>query len=364
MANINTVDARRLVNKTLIDVYREATTPTDFLRSLFEVRETSSRLVSIEVQRNSENIAVDVLRGTEGNRNTMDRFTEKVTEPPYYREYLDATQLYFYDQLFGMGDVEMDEMTLSEWVQEIMERMQMLQAKIERSIEKQCSEVLQTGIVLLQNGTNIDFKRKAGSLVDLGAGNYWDNSGVDPTDSIISGCNFLRNTGKAMGGDFICIAGQKAQRVLLQNQEFKDKADYRRTPLVQLSIPQRIADAVGSAFHGEFSAGSWNIMLWTYPQSYQATANAASQTQYINDRNIILIPMDPRFRLAFGAVPKLIRDTRNAEFPEFIMQQRGAFTIGNYIDERTETHLFDIKSAPIAIPVAVDQIYTATVTTA
>ena len=338
--------------------------PTEFLRSFFETREVSSKEVSIEVQRNSENIAVDVLRGTEGNRNTMDRFSEKVFIPPYYREYLDATQLYFYDQLFGRGDVEMDEMTLQDWIAEIMERMMMLQAKIERSIEKQCSEVLQTGIVLLNNGTNIDFRRKATSLVDLTTGSYWDQTAVDPIPSIEAGCTFLRQQGKMMGGVVNMILGEKAYSSLLANSEFQNRIDFRRVPIVDLSMPQRQAEAVGSAFHGEFSAGAYIVRVWTYPQFYEATANAGATTPYINTRNMILLPMEPRFRLAYAAVPKLIRDTRNAEFPEFIMQQRGAFTIGNYIDERTETHVFDIKSAPLAIPVAVDQIYTATVTTA
>lgn len=364
MGAINTVDARRLFTKTLIDVYRESTMPTNFLRSFFEPRETSSKEVSIEVQRNSENIAVDVLRGTEGNRNTMDRFSEKVFIPPYYREYFDATQLFFYDQLFGRGDVEMDEMTLQDWIQEVMERMQMLQAKIERSVEKQCSEVLQTGIVLLDSTTNINFRRKATSIVDLTGGSYWDDTGVDPIPSIEAGCTFLRQQGKMLDGVVNMILGEKAYTSLLANSDFQQRIDFRRVPIVDLSMPQRLDQTAGAAFHGEFSAGAYIIRVWTYPQFYEATAGAGATTPYINTRNMILLPMQTRFRLAYAAVPKLIRDTRNAEFPEFIMQQRGAYTIGNYIDERTETHVFDIKSAPLAIPVAVDQIYTATVTTA
>lgn len=367
MASISSVDARRLVTKELIDVYRETAIPTSLLSSFFIPRESNSRVVSVEVERDSENIAVDVIRGTEGNRNTIDRFTERVIEPPYYREYFDVTQLYFYDQLFGRGDMEVDGMTFATWMEEMSRRIMKLQMKIQRSIEKQASEVLQTGIVLLNKGTNIDFKRKATSLVNLQAGNYWDETGVDPIPSIEAGCNFLRQEGKAMGGDFIMILGQKAQRSLLANQAFKELADYRRTPLVQLSIPQRISDAIGGAFHGQFSAGSYNIMLWTYPQFYDNAAGAS--IPYVNDRNMILLPMNPRFRLSYAAVPRILRDTRNAEFPELMTGtgigfERGRYVIGNYIEERTETHVFDVKSAPICIPTAVDQIYTGIVTTA
>ena len=42
-----------------------------FLRSFFPVKTTASKYVSIEVQRGTEYAAVDVLRGTDGNRNTF-----------------------------------------------------------------------------------------------------------------------------------------------------------------------------------------------------------------------------------------------------------------------------------------------------
>lgn len=365
MASINLVDARNLFTKALIDVYRETANPTNFLRSFFEVEESSTKEISIEVERDTENIAVDVFRGTEGNRNTMDRFSEKIFLPPYYREYFDATQLFFYDQLFGTsGTIAMGEATLMDWIREVMRRLRKLQNKIERSEEKQCSEVLQTGIVLLNASTNIDFRRRSDSLVNLGAGNYWDETGVNPIDSIITGCNFLRQRGKMMDGIVNAIMGDKAYESLLNNPAFQSRIDFRRVPIVQLNMPARQAQSVGAAFQGEFSAGSYIIRVWTYPQFYQATPSAAATTPYINTRNLILVPMNPRFKMGYAAVPKLIRDTRNAEFPEMISMEPGMYHMGNYIEERTETHVFDIKSASLAVPTAVDQIHTSIVTTA
>ena len=358
MANISSVDARRLFTKTLIDVYREETIPTNFLRSFFPNRETSTKNVSIEVERGTEKLAVDVRRGTEGNRNEVVDFSEKIITPAYYREYFDATDLYFYDQLFGMGDIQMDEMTFAEWINEVSSKIRMLQAKIERSIEKQAADVLEFGTVTLANATNINFRRKAASLVDLGAGNYFSDAGVNPIPAIEAGCNFLRTEGKMMGGIVNMIAGGSVLNGLLDNAEFRERANLRRVELVNMGLPQRISDAVGAAVHGQFSAGSYLVNLWTYPQFFDAPGSGAS-TPYVNDKKFILLPQNPRFVTAFGAVPKIIRDVRNAEFPEFIRQQRGAFTIGNYIEERTEEHIFDVKSAPITIPVAVDQIYTA-----
>ena len=359
MSQINTVDARPLFTKTLVDVYKERVVATGFLRSLFRPVETSSKEVSIEVQRATEKVAVDVFRGTEGNRNRMDLFTEKIWIPPYYREFFDATQLRFYDVMFGSLGTNVDEVTFSEWISEVADRLEMLQMKIERAIELQCAQVLQTGVLTLQSSTNIDFKRKAASLVDIGAPDYWTQATADPIEDIENGCNFMRQVGKAQGGEFNMILGSGALRALLNNTIFKERADLRRVALDDISMPQRQGESVGAVFHGVISAGSYRVRLWTYPQFYDNAGGVS--TPYIDDNKIILVPLEPRFTLNFASVPKLIRDVRNAEFPEFIRQQRGAFTVGNYIDERAETHVFDIKSAPIAVPVAVDTIYTAQV---
>ena len=58
----------------------------------------------------------------------------------------------------------------------------------------------------------------------------------------------------------------------------------------------------------------------------------------------------PNFNLTFGAVPQLIE---NGSVP-----QKGAFLIQDFIDQRATAHEVNIKSAGVAIPVAVDQIYT------
>ena len=39
-------------------------------------------------------------------------------------------------------------------------------------------------------------------------------------------------------------------------------------------------------------------------------------------------------------------------------QDTGAYVVGEYLDERNTSHVIEIKSAGIAIPVAVDQLYT------
>lgn len=355
MSTIPVSQAAGIFTQSLLDVYKEVTRPTALLRSFFPSDETGSKFISTEVQRGSEKVAADVLRGTAGNRNTFGRSTQKIYLPPYFREFFDATDLDFYDRLIGDAGGSVDDKTFAEWVNEVAEKIQLLQDKIERAQEVQCAQVLQTGIVTMVNGDNIDFKRKAASIVDVNvAGDYWSvTASATPIADLLAGCNFLRNTGKATGGTFNLLMGGDAYNALLKTDEIKTRGDIRSFDLQAISGPQR--NAQGGALHGEISVGSYKLRIWTYPQAREVSG---TMTPYIDENKAIIIPLIPRFKMGFAAVPHIMRDKSRAEFPEFIMNQRGAFHIGNYVDHISEAHVFDIKSASLPVPVAVDQIYT------
>ena len=355
MGKIATTDARGLFTKMLGDVYKERPKVYGFLRSFFETKEGASKNVAIQVQRGSEYIAVDVERGTEGNRNTFGSSSEKIWTPPYYREWMDATDLDFYDQLFGTATGEVDDEQFAEWLDRMGDHVMMMRDKIERSYELQCAQALEDGIVQLVNGDNIDFKRKAGSLVDL-SGTPWSGAN-DPIPMIEAGCTFLRQQGKMTGGEVNMIMGDDVANALLSNSDFKDRANLRRVSLVDISMPQ--VNAEGGVHKGIIAAGSYTVHLWSYPEYYDT--KAASNIPYIDPKKIILIPRKPRFKLMFGAVPMVKRDKARAEMPEYISNVRSSYVIGNRLDDRGDKHIFDVKSAGIAVPVAVDQIYTAQV---
>ncbi len=354
--NIPVQDARGLFTKALIERYSERVTPTSFLRSFFKVVEKDTKELSIEVQRGTEKVAVDVMRGVEGNRNTFSKSSEKIFIPPYFREFFDMTDLDLYDRVFGTTNESVSASVMAEITGQASEKLSMLVDKINRAYELQCAQVLQTGIVILNAATNIDFKRKAGSMVDLGGGNYWAVATVDPTTSIIAGCTFLRNTGKATGGVFNMICGATALADMLNNPLFQAKANLRRIDLMDIQGPE--TNVEGGTFHGEISAGTNRVRIWSYDEIY---VDAAAATQnYIDPKNIVLIPIKPTFTLGFGAVP-VLKTTGSEMMPVVAGAQRGAFVFGNRVDPFNEKHVMDVKSAGVAIPTAVDQIYTAQV---
>lgn len=346
MGSISVTDAQALFTNMIVDVYKQQLEPTAFLRSYFPTVEAPTKEISIEVMRNMEKIAVDVVRGSEGNRNNFSKSSQKIFEPPYFREFIELTQLQLYDRLYGATTIT--DTVFVAYVNDVADKLRAITAKIERAYELQCAQVLETGIVTMKNGVNIDFKRKADSKIDFGGGSYWANN-INPFDQLAQGAKFLREVGKSQGPVFNVIMGGGAHSDLLKNTEFLKRQNLFNLNLDQVAPPQRTA--VGSSYHGQISVGSYRLNMWTYPQTYDNASNVA--TPYLDDANVIMIPENPRFKLSFAATPQLLMPGATPKM--------GAYVFGEYIDQRGKSHIMDVESAGLAIPTAVDQIWTAKV---
>lgn len=351
MALLNAAEARGLFTKRLIAVYKEQNMPTGFLRSFFPSKESSSLNISIEVMRGFEKIAVDIERGSRGNGNKFSKSTEKIFQPPLYREYFNAVDLDFYDRLFSRSEnVDLDPITFREWLDTVIEKLVILRNKIERAYEVQCSQVLDTGIVTLTSGDNVDFKRQASSKIVIAT--KWDVS-TNPIADLITGCTFIRTEGKFSGGTITGIFGEDALESLINNSSFQSRADIKDYELGLIREPQRNAE--GATLHGRVTAGAYKINIWTYPQFF--TNSGGTATPYIDTKKVILLPELPNFVLGFAGVPMSMA-TGNTNIPTTIAPARGSYHVGEYLDLRKATHEFDVQSAGLAVPVAVDQVYT------
>lgn len=353
MGSIATSEARGLYTKMIVDVYKERIQPQQFLRSFFKTKESATKYISVEVQRGTEKIAVDVMRGTEGNRNAFGISNERIILPPYYREFFDGTEIDLYDRVFGSSG-EVDSSIFSQFMDTIAEKYGTLQDKIDRAYEKQCADVLQTGVLTLTDGSTIDFKRKTASILDLGTINsnrYWtDGTNSTPFDDLTTGAKFLREKGKSSGSVVNAVCGGKALAAFLDNTKVQKRADIKNFSLDMIAAPQR--NSVGASYNGSVSAGAYRVDLWSYPESYDDATGTTKQ--YVAEENVILLPETPRFTMAYAAVPRLQNDGATPI--------KGQYVLGDFTDQRNSAHVFDIKSAGVAVPVAVDQIYTMKVT--
>lgn len=346
---ISVVDARNLLTKKIVSIYSESTQVFSFGRSFFKTDVSLSKNVSIEVERGGEFVAVDVLRNTDGNYNKISRSTEKIIEPAYYSEYISANESDLYDVAIASGGSAPAIAQLSQY---IAKKVIKLRDKIERAYERQAWQVLESGVVTLQSTNSIDFKRKSGSLVDIGGANYWNQTGSNPLTDLANGALFLRTVGKSQGAVVNCVMGSSALDLFINNDTVKEFGDLRNYSIAQVRMEQR--NSLGASLYGAVTAGSWNVLIWTYPEYYDENVNGTIESKpYVPADKFIMIPEAPNFTMAFGAVPQLIE---NGSVP-----QTSAYLLREFLDDRRKAHEYYVESAGIAIPVAVDQIYTAKV---
>ena len=347
-------EARGIFTKAVMGVYDEMISPSSFLSSFFEARTFTTKEVSIEVRRGTEKIAVDVIRGTDGNRNQFTRFSEKIFVPPFYNEYFDITTLERYDRAFGQPE-GISPATVGYLASDVGMKLAALRDKIERAKERQAAQVFETGIVELKNGDNIDFKRKAESLVDL-SGEYWSDPTADIEQHLVDAARFMRNVGKNTVPVLTLILSSDAWIALKKSDYFKNNANYVKVSLIDVGMPAQV-ESTGAVYHGRLTAGAYIYNVYTYDEVYEdADGNIVNYLPA--DRAIVLPSQGQTFLFSHAGVPAILADTANAEFPEYIGTVAAEYYINNYIERKRKAHIFEIYSAPLPVPVSVDQIYT------
>lgn len=346
--------ARGIFTEAAIAVYRENAPVPSFLKNMFSPTTTDAKQVSIEVQRDTEYIAVDVNRGGKGNRNTFSLSTVKEYLPPMFDENFDATMMDRYDVAFGQGNAV--PRTIGMIAKDVGMKLARLQAKLDRAKEKQCGQVFETGIVTMENGDNIDFKRQAGSKVDPGAGNYWATVTAAIEAQIIAAGTFFRTQGKSAVKELDMIMSSASWIDLKNSNYFKNIANFNQVTLIDVVRP--IAQASGSTFHGQIDAGQFKVNCWVYDETYDV-AGGSSGVRYISENQTVFLPVSgSKLIMAHAGIPAIIRDKRNAEFPEYLKQVKAESWVNNYIDKKGKSHTFELLSAFCAVPVSVDLIYT------
>jgi len=342
------------ITARIVDRFSDDSAPQLGLAAWFPSFTTSDKMVGIEVERNRQLVAVDVKRNTGGNINSFSNYTEKLYVPPYFEEIFDFSSVEYYNVTFGSTNNPNQSQAFS-MIAETTRRLTTLKYKIQRAIEKMRSEALQTGIVTLINGDNVDFKRKANSIVAKTGTAVWSNALGKPLDDIAAGIKFIRQEGKSASRSFDLIMGEAAFASFMNNEQVKAAADFRRINILEIGTT-RFDNTTGLNFHGRISTKNGNVDLWTYDDFYEL--DNGNYAEYIASKNVVLLPRDFRATTSYAGVPAIKRDMSNAEYPEYISQVEAEFYMNNYVDPKKKAHWFEICSAPLPVPVSIDRVYT------
>jgi hypothetical protein len=318
----------------------------NFYRSYYKEVLSPERYPAIDVRRGSEKVAVDVVRGHQGKRFQITKSTQKAFEPLYYRNFFDATELQGYFRVFGSKSFNLNE--LDGLAAGIATERKAMTDTIERGIEIHCSTIFEDGTVTASDGTIIDFKRKAASIVDNGVGFYWDNPAHDIIGDLRAGCDFLRETGKVQGYFINVVMGADAWAAFRKNTEINTRWNQFNNKRDML-LPAQL-ESTGAIFQTEMDVDSYKVRVWTYNDFYE-DENGDMQP-YKNPKTVVMLAEKPIFSLMYGAIPQVTLDLNTSNLIV------GKMVYSDFRNPEMGYHRFYAQSAPLPVPVAVDQIYT------
>jgi len=352
---ISVIDHSAKLTSKVVGVFEEMIPVKSGFSGWFPQETVGTLEVDVEVMRDSDLMAVDVVRFTEGNKNKYSKSSENKYIPPYFKEDYDLQRDAVYMNTIGNG-VGMDNAQVNKVItQNAVKAIAKNRDKIVRAIRKQQADVLQTGIVSLSNGDNIDYRRKATSMVNVDtAGDYWSVSATaTPITDIRKGMTFLRNIGNSGGSSVNVVMRSAALEAFLATTQIKEQGVNVIQQIQRINIVMPQFDGVsGFAFHGQIAAGDFSVNLWTYNEKY---TDAAGATQYyLDEGNVVMMPDDFQGKTIFGGLPTL-NESNGFDTPGIV---EADFLIRNYSDKKTISSTIELTSAPLVVPFTIDKIYT------
>jgi len=352
---ISVSEVRGIVQKKYLKDYNEfllTKMPTNFLQSFFKVTTTPARQVNFEVERGLELISVDIDEFSDGQRNKWSITSEKGFIPPKYHEYYDVCGLASWDRVYNESS-EVTGNSLKALGSEMALRMVQMRAKIARAKEKQALQVFESGVLTLVNGTNINFKRKAASIVDVSGSAPWSTAGSPIGKHISAGCEFIREFGKNADGECHVIMDGPMWGYVQASNYFTNKANFVQVKLINVTFPQ--IKSTGAVYMGSIVAETHVAHIWVYNDGYNS--DASTFVKYWNPKKVVIIPTKGTdFEMAHAGIRARLSGDKGDK--AYIGRVGREYYNWDRVDDKKFTHEYHIKSAPIAIPKSVDQIYT------
>jgi hypothetical protein len=335
--------------------------PTRFVSSWFQSPDANkfdTTEIVVDIKRNNESIAVDVVRGTQGRNNVNKRFTTKTYTPPVYDEYANFNESERLNR--ALGQTEYDDHSMAVVIAAITDDQAEMQAKIIRAIEKQAVDSLFAGQIALINGDTVDFKQKAthkiAPVVD------WSNANGVPLDDMAGAAKLNRQDGYKQTTDG--LFGEDALKLLFNNDQFKEKANQQFEQAQNMAIRPPMMNSEGAVFHGQLTIGDYRINIWSYPQFYDvplgySLPNEGTKVPYIpTDKVFIGNASGSRFDLYYAGIEKLAvaPDPRLASLGLSMipMTMKGDFHEYGAIDQLAQNAIYGVKSAPLCVPTEID----------
>jgi len=355
MGKITIQSALGQFTQLVIKAINERKKPTAAFGTFFTDVVSGSKEVSWEIKRRGRPVAVDIAHHEHGTVTKSAKSTQKIYIPPYYDLATNVDALDSFERVFG-GMSHVDIPQYDKLIQETAEDARDNLDRIERAEELQRSQAFLTGIIQLHNGDNIDFKRKAASLLAFDSANDWLVDTVHPGAIMAQGCAFMVTEGDAdSSGIFNIFMGDLAYNAFRANPLVQKESDIKNFHFADLST-NAVVSRTGAVPQGSYSYGNYRFNIWGY-EGYYDVEGGSSNLKYMDSKSIVILPQNIDFKMFYGGT-KAWRGTGINRFPTVIKGKRNFYTVD---DEINVSKLFGVRTSPVVLLRSIDNIFTAVV---
>ncbi len=347
--------------RKMIRGYEQTASPTLYLSGQFRAPAENfydSEFVEFDIDRDDEDIAIVVTDLSTGKQmNSADLYTNKSFKPPIFNEEGAINSWDLIKREFGENPFASISLRANV-VSRMLKLMNKLGKKINRTIELQASQVLQTGTITLtdSNGValyTIDFLPKATHFPT--AGTTWGQVGADPMGDLSSLADVNRNDGK-IDSDYL-IFGQAALRAFLSDAAVQALLDNRR--IAKGDVIRTSHRGNGGKFHGTIDIDNNTYEIWSYAGRYKHPQTGAS-TKYIEDGKVVVKAADSRLDATFGSIPNIGKmlgisgPVSMPEIPSRMMAGGLGLSPHVYLTPDGRTLFGSVGTRALMIPTAID----------
>lgn len=341
-----------------LQLFTQMRSASSFLSRFFTVKPGgiySGGKVALDIERFGEDVAIAIKKCTGPNLNDFDIFTTKEFEPPAYGE---AFPLDVCDLLERMAGVDPYTAAYTEYAAQMVAKMakgfMLIDNKIQRAVELQASQILQTGTLTLTDKAGatvyeLDFKPKTTHFPT--AGTSWALTS-DKLGDLQALADVISADGQAQAK--ACIFGATALKLFLADTTVQAALDNRRMELGEVA-PQFVNS--GAVFYGHVWVGTFKLEIWAYAGTYKHP-QTGTVTKYIADDKVVMVGDDIRLDMTSARVPlPLGPDPRVANLlPGRMSSREGNFDVtpNVYATPNGKQIMGELESRPLLIPVQID----------
>lgn len=286
------VTTKQRITEITKEIIQIKTAPETFLTSLFGKDISPAKEYSFKESKVLENFARARDRHAPASNNNIGGETIVTLSGVHFHEQINLNNIL--TDVIGLGDMEaMNRPQLNVFATKVEERVNDVVDMFTRAKIVAAGQLLETGVLTFFDDTlatykTFNFKRPAGSKVDLGAGAYWaTNAGTDIKGQFNAMDNYFRGVGYGSNEyDMIC---DKSAIIALESTTFwKDQKLAINYPDINRDGAMRKRD--DATYYGNVNiAGIW-VNIWLTNGQCLSARGGNGLENYINPNKVVFVP--------------------------------------------------------------------------